>query len=117
LKPHARTQGSFLAISRAFQSEGKPSKRHTRELILDAAKAADITLPDNAGPHTFISMHVAYYENIDKTALEADTSAQIIKSNYLDIVMQEEAAKFWAMRIGGLVVISVRESKNFKIGT
>jgi len=31
--------------------------------------------------------------------------------------MQKEAAKFWAMRIGGLVVRSVRESKNFKIGT
>lgn len=100
LKPCSKTQGSFLAISRAFQSQGKPSKRRTRELILEAAKAADITLPDNAGRHTFISMHVAYYENIDKTALEADTSAEVIKSNYLDIVTRKEAAKFWAIRPG-----------------
>jgi integrase len=98
LKPYAKTQGSFLAISRAFQSHGKPSKRRTRELILDAANTTDITLPDNAGRHTFISMHVAYYENIDKTALEADTSAEIIKSNYLDIVTRKEAVKFWAIR-------------------
>jgi len=98
LKPHAKTQGSFLAISRAFQSHGKPSKRRTRELILDAANTADITFPDNAGRHTFISMHAAYYENIDKTALEADTSAEIIKSNYLDIVTRKEAIKFWAIR-------------------
>jgi integrase len=100
LKPHSKTQGSFLALSRAFQSQGKPSKRRTRELILDAAKTADVTLPDNAGRHTFISMHVAYYENIDKTALEADTSAEIIKSNYLDIVTRKEAVKFWAIRPG-----------------
>ena len=69
LKPHAKTQGSFLAISRAFQSQGKPSKRRNRELIVDAAK----------------------------TALEADTSPEIIKSNYLDIVTREEAANFWAI--------------------
>jgi integrase len=100
LKPCSNTQGSFLAISRAFQSQGKPSKRRTRELILKAADAADITLPDNAGRHTFISMHVAYYENIDKTALEADTSVEVIKSNYLDIVTRKEAAKFWAIRPG-----------------
>jgi hypothetical protein len=73
VEAHAKTQGSFLAISRAFQSQGKPSKRRTRELILDAAKTADITLPDNAGRHTFISMHVAFHESIEKTSLGAAT--------------------------------------------
>lgn len=52
---------------------------------------------DNAGRHTFISMHVAFQEFIEKTALEADTSPEIIKSNYLDIVTREEAANFWAI--------------------
>jgi hypothetical protein len=33
---------------------------------------AGITIPDNAGRHTFISMQVARYESIDKKALEAD---------------------------------------------
>jgi hypothetical protein len=37
-------------------------------------------------------------ESIDKTALEADTSAEIIKSDYLDIVTKTEATKFWAIR-------------------
>jgi integrase len=97
LKSAAKAKGSLLALSRAFQSEGKPSRRRTRELILDAAKKAEIDLPENAGRHTFVSMHVAYYESIDKTALEADTSSEIIKSNYLDIVTKEDAAKYWSI--------------------
>lgn len=97
LKPKAQLKGSFLAPSRAMQSVGKPSKRRTRELIVAAAKSAGIDLPDNAGRHTFISMHVTYHESIEKTALEADTSPEIIKSNYLDIVTREEAANFWAI--------------------
>jgi len=97
LKPMAQAEGSFLAPSRALQSAGKPSKRRTRELIVAAAESAGVDLPDNAGRHTFISMHVAYHESIEKTALEADTSAEIIKSNYLDIVTREEAESFWAI--------------------
>jgi integrase len=97
LKPMAQVNGSFLAPSRAMQTVGKPSKRRTRELIVAAAESAGIDLPDNAGRHTFISMHVAHHESIEKTALEADTSAEIIKSNYLDIVTREDAAKFWTI--------------------
>ena len=97
LTPRAKEKGSFLAASRAFQSHGKPSKRRTRELVLAAVGKAGFTLPDNAGRHTFISMHVAHHESIEKTALEADTSPEIIKSNYLDIVTREDAAKFWTI--------------------
>jgi hypothetical protein len=77
-----------------FLVRGKPSKRRIRELILAAAKKVEIELPDNVGRHTFTSMHAAHYESIDKTSLEADSSPAIIKSNYLDIVTKEDAAKF-----------------------
>ena len=59
LKPKEQAKGSFLAPSLAYQSFGKASKRRTRELILAAAKKAKIDLPENAGRHTYISMHVA----------------------------------------------------------
>lgn len=39
-----------------------------RSRILKAAEKAGVKLPDNAGRHTFISMHVAHYESIHKTA-------------------------------------------------
>jgi hypothetical protein len=78
--------------------KGRPSETGTRRLVLRAARKAGVTLPENAGRNTFISMHVAHYESIDKTALEADTSATIIKKDYLDIVPREDAARYWAIR-------------------
>jgi hypothetical protein len=77
---------------------GRPSYVATRGRILKAAEKAGVKLPDNAGRHTFISMHVAHHESLDKTALEADNSAQIIKKDYLDIVTREDAAKYWNIK-------------------
>jgi integrase len=102
LRPHVVESGSLLAparaTNRAGMRKGKPSQTGTRERIVAAARKAGITLPDNTGRHTFISMHVAHHESIDKAALESDNSSEIIKSNYLDIVTREDAAKFWAIR-------------------
>jgi hypothetical protein len=81
---------------------GSPSRTATRKLILAAAQRAGVTLPDNAGRHTFISMHVAAYESLDKTATESDNSSALIKSNYLGIVTREDAAKYWAIRPGNV---------------
>jgi site-specific recombinase XerC len=101
LKPHVRESGSLLvratATNRFSKEKGKPSDVATRNRILKAAEKAGITLPDNAGRKTFISMHVAHHENIEKAALEADNSPEVIKKDYLDIVAREDAAKFWAI--------------------
>jgi hypothetical protein len=70
----------------------------THRLIKEAADRAGVEIPDNAGRHTFISMHVAHFESIDKTSLEADNSPAIIKSNYLDIVTRESTERYWAIR-------------------
>jgi integrase len=102
LRPHVHKKGSLLvaaqATNRPGMEKGRPSETGTRRLVLRAARKAGITLPENAGRNTFISMHVAHYESIDKTALEADTSATIIKKDYLDIVTREDAARYWAIR-------------------
>jgi integrase len=101
LRPYAKEKGSLLTISQASNTFGKPSKDRTHRLIKEAAARAGLTVPDNAGRHTFISMHVARYESIDTTALEADTSPSVIKSNYLDIVTKAEAEKFWRIPARG----------------
>ena len=98
LRPHVRESGPLLSISRATNTRGKPSKDRTHRLIAEAATKAGVTIPDNAGRHTFISMHVAHYESIDKTALEADNTAAVVKKDYLDIVTREEATKFWEIK-------------------
>ena len=102
LKPHVKSTGSILvpatATNRFSKQMGRPSYVATRGRILKAAEKAGVKLPDNAGRSTFISMHVAHYESIDKTALEADNSAAVVKKDYLDIVTREDAAKYWSIR-------------------
>jgi integrase len=102
LKPHVKESGSLLvpatATNRFSKVKGRPSPTATRRRITNTAEKLGIDLPDNAGRNTFISMHVAHYESIDKTALEADNSAGVIKKDYLDIVTREDAAKFWAIK-------------------
>jgi integrase len=102
LKPDVKPSGSFLvaatATNRFSKVKGRPSNVATRNRILKAASKAGITLPDNVGRNTFISMHVAYHENMPLTAMEANNSVAMIQKDYLDIVRKEEAAKFWAIR-------------------
>src|SRR6516162_7997077 len=102
LKPHVRESGSILVRAKAMNGFSKEMRRPietaTRRVILEAATKAGVTLPDNAGRHTFISMHVAHYENLEKTALEANNSTKIIRETYLDIVTREEAERFWNIR-------------------
>jgi integrase len=101
LRPHVRESGSLLVPSRSinrFSTEmGRPSVTGTRRLICKAAQLAGVNLPDNAGRHTFISMHVAHFENVAKTAKEANNSPRIIETNYLHIVRKEDAAKYWSI--------------------
>lgn len=99
LRPHVRESGSLLAISRATNTRGKPSKDRTHRLIKEAASKAGIAIPENGGRHTFISMHVAFHKDEAMAALEANTSVEKIRENYLDVdVSPEDAARFWAIR-------------------
>lgn len=87
LAPYAEREGSFV-----------PSKRKLRRLVVEAARAAGVTLKDNGMRHSFISYHVEHFQSIDKTALEADNSPQIIEEHYLHIVTKEEAVRYWEIR-------------------
>jgi integrase len=91
LQPHMAEEGSLLARNR----NGKPSARVTRKRSLQAAKKTGVTLPDNLGRHTFISMHVERYENVAKTAKEANNSVEVIQERYLHLVSKADAAKLW----------------------
>ena len=44
-------------------------------------------------------MHVAFHENEEKAALEANTSVAKIREDYLDVgVTPEDAKRFWNIR-------------------
>jgi integrase len=99
LRPHIKACGSLLTISQATNTFGKPSKDRTHRLIKEAGSKAGVSIPENGGRHTFISMHVAFHKDEGMAALEADTSVEKIRENYLDVgITSEDAAKFWAIR-------------------
>jgi hypothetical protein len=100
LKPHVKPSGSILVLANSNRQRGTPGYKATRNRVEKAAEKANVSLPDNTGRKTFISMHVAHYENVDKTALEADNSPEVIKRDYLDIVTRADAEKYWAIRPG-----------------
>ena len=51
--------------------------------------------------HSFISYHVARFNSLGKTALEAGNSERIIRKHYLDMVTDKEADEFWRILPAG----------------
>jgi hypothetical protein len=70
----------------ALGRNGKPNAVTTRKLVLEAAKKAGVTLPDNVGRHTFISMHVERCVNVVKTAKGANNSPEVMEEHYRHLV-------------------------------
>ena len=60
--------------------------------------AAGVEWPHNAPRHSFVSYHLAQFQNAGRTALEAGHTEQILFNNYREIVKPDQAAAFWAIR-------------------
>jgi hypothetical protein len=69
----------------ALDATESPTPHHP-QAGLEAATKAGVTLLDNVGRHTFISMHVERYENVVKTAKEANNSPEVIEEHYRHLV-------------------------------
>jgi hypothetical protein len=99
LKPHVKHCGSLLVPATANRCFGKPSTDATRDRILRASADAFLTLPDNAGRHTFISMHFARWQNLALTATEANNSPAIIMRHYRHLVKDpKDPKRYWQIR-------------------
>lgn len=55
--------------------------------------------PQNALRHSFVSYHLAMWEDAGKTALEAGHTVQILFAHYRELVTREEAERYWNIRI------------------
>lgn len=52
----------------------------------------------NVTRHSFVSYHLAQFQNAGKTALEAGHTEQMLFAHYRELVTADTAAKFWAIR-------------------
>ena len=91
---------SLLAPARATNRpgmlKGKPSQTGTRERIVAAARKAGITFPTTLDG--ILSYRCMWHTTRASIRPRWSRTTPLIKSNYLDIVTREDAAKFWAIR-------------------
>ena len=52
----------------------------------------------NVTRHSFVSYHLAQFQNAAKTALEAGHTEQMLFAHYRELVTPTTAAEFWAIR-------------------
>lgn len=60
-------------------------------------RASKVDWPHNVTRHSFVSYHVAHFQNAARTALEAGHTEQMLFSNYRELVTPKDAAEFWAI--------------------
>ena len=58
-------------------------------------KASKVEWHHNVTRHSFVSYHLAQFQNAAKTALEAGHTEQMLFSNYRELVTPAVAAEFW----------------------
>ena len=65
------------------------------DTVRAAIKRSGVEWPSNVTRHSFVSYHLAKFENAGKTALEAGHSEQMLFAHYRELVTGERAEQFW----------------------
>ena len=73
------------------------SKPYLYESLAVVAVKAKVPWKSNALRHSFVSYRVADIKNVPQVALEAGNSAQMIDSNYRELVTEAESKKWFAI--------------------
>ena len=98
-----------MAWLNAFhQGDGDPEKPFIRKFvnpsyprgylrILSKKAGTTLELPDNAGRHSFITMHVALENNFAKTESIAGTGRDMREHNYMGLATKKQAEAYFAV--------------------
>lgn len=84
-----------LAAWLAVGGELRPMSEVT---VRKTVKLSGVPWTHNATRHSFVTYHLAMWENAGKTALEAGHAEQILFNNYRAVVTQAQAEEFWRIR-------------------
>jgi integrase len=81
-----------LAAWLQLDGELRPISPMTVRAVIRASK---VEWHHNVTRHSFVSYHLAQFQNAGKTALEAGHTEQMLFSNYRELVTPAVAAEFW----------------------
>ena len=79
----------------ALEAELRPVSPMTVRAVVRQSK---VEWHHNVTRHSFVSYHLAQFQNAAKTALEAGHTEQMLFAHYRELVTQEQAAEFWAIQ-------------------
>lgn len=96
-------QRNALAWMKSFPFEDAVKRicGHCADNVKEIATRLGITMPKNAGRHTFITMHVAAYGNPSNTEAVAGTSKKMRVSNYCGLASKKNGEAYFAIMPGG----------------
>lgn len=96
-------QGNALAWMKSFPFEAsvKDIGDHCADDVKEIARRLHVTMPKNAGRHTFITMHVAAFGNPSNTDAIVGTSAKMRVSNYCGLTSKKNGEEYFAIMPGG----------------
>jgi integrase len=77
-----------------LEGELRPISPMTVRAVIRASK---VEWHHNVTRHSFVSYHLAQFQNAAKTALEAGHTEQMLFSNYRELVTPDQAKVFWSI--------------------
>ncbi len=90
LQPYRKAKGKIWPYAHTY----------LYELLEDVTKDSGVNWKRNALRHSYISYRMAEIQDAAKVSLEAGNSPQMIFSNYRELVIPDEAARWFSVRPG-----------------
>ena len=87
---------AWLALGGTLPVRGNKSNVW-RDFNAAMVKATGVTWAHNVTRHSFVSYHLAHFQNAGKTALQAGHTEAILFANYRELVTKAAASEFWAI--------------------
>jgi integrase len=88
---------AWLRLGGAIPVRGNKSNVW-RDFTAALNRAEGVEWSHNVTRHSFVSYHLAEFENAGKTALEAGHSEAMLFAHYRELVTREAAKEFWGIR-------------------
>jgi len=96
-KTRARRLVTIQPNLKAWLALGGELRGMTDATVRNVIKLAKVEWPHNVTRHSFVSYHLAKFNNAGKTALEAGHTEQMLFKHYRALVTPSAAEEFWAI--------------------
>jgi len=99
-KTRSRRLVQIQPALKAYMDLTPPLVALRTDRVRQTVKAAGVVWNSNVTRHSFVSYHLAAFRSSSETALQAGHSEEILFRHYREMVSQEQAREFWAIRPG-----------------